>query len=245
MFASNTHITDLEATVGYTGDRFDGENLLEFRLLYSGRVLGASKNDTRAEMKHALRREFHPQLRQLWGSNRNLDQYARHHTRPWMIKNPDQVGIAQATFTNEQWRQIGIGCISENWQRGKYNFVPLVTEELGLRCRLDILFLRPESPQYVMKGGDLDARVKTIFDALRIPANLDETGASDPQEDETPFFCLLSDDKLISSLSVTCDDLLVLPKERNVNPNDTFLVVHVQLSMISRSSSTTLSYLFD
>jgi hypothetical protein len=77
------------------------------------------------------------------------------------------------------------------------------------------------------------------------PANLGETGGMGPQEDETPFFCLLSDDKLISGVSVTCDDLLVLPKERNVNPNDAFLVMHVQIKNISRTSSTTLAYLFD
>jgi hypothetical protein len=177
-------------------------------------------------MKHALRREFHPQLQQLWAGNKNLHEYARQHARHWTIENPDQVGIAKETFTNEQWRQVGIESISETWQLGKYKFVPLVTEELGLRCRLDILFLRPEHPLYVMKGGDLDARVKTIFDALRIPTTLEESGGIEPQEDETPFFCLLSDDKLISSLSVSCDDLLVLPKERSVNPNDAFLVVH-------------------
>jgi hypothetical protein len=65
-----------------------------------------------------LRREFHPQLRQLWASNKNLDEFARHRCAPWFNKHPDERALASATFTNEQFRQIGIECISENWQRG-------------------------------------------------------------------------------------------------------------------------------
>ena len=218
---------------------------MEFRLLYSGRVLGASRNNTRADAKHALRREFHPQLRQLWTRSKNLDEFARHHCAPWFNKHPDQRTVASNTFTNEQFRQIGINCISENWQLGSYRFVPLVTEELSLRCHVDILFLRPEDSRSVMNSGDLDARVKTIFDALRIPNSNAETGGMEPQDDETPFFCLLSDDKLISGVSVMCDELLVLPKERTVNPSDAFLTIHVKIRPTERTPKAPLAYLFD
>lgn len=201
---------------------------MEFRLLYSGRVLGASKKNTRADVKHALRREFHPQLRQLWASNKNLDEYARQNTSPYFEKHPG----THEGMTNEQFRQIGIQCISERWQRGGFNFVPLVTKQLSLRCSIDILFLRPEEPKYVIESGDLDARLKTIFDALRMPDNAVETGEMGPQEDETPFFVLLEDDKLISKVSIATDQLLVLPKERNTNPNDAFLVIQVHIKPV-------------
>jgi hypothetical protein len=62
------------------------------------------------------------------------------------------------------------------------------------------------------------------------PKTLEEAGGIGPQEDESPFFCLLQDDKLISEVSVTTDQLLVLPKERQVTPNDVFLVIHVHLN---------------
>src|SRR4051794_6192121 len=45
---------------------------MEFRLVYSGRVLGASRNNSRADVKHAIRREFHPQLRRLWQTKEPL-----------------------------------------------------------------------------------------------------------------------------------------------------------------------------
>src|SRR5205807_5039259 len=117
-----------------------------------------------------------------------------------------------------------------------YKFIPLVTEDLCLRCSIDILFLRPEEPILLMKGGDLDARIKTVFDALRIPSNLQEAGGIGPQEDEEPFFCLLEDDKLISEIRVVTDQLLVLPKEREMNQNDVFLVIHVKLVPIKTSA---------
>lgn len=201
---------------------------MEFRLLYSGRLLGASRENSRADVKHALRREFHPQLRRLWNSNHNLDQFARMtQMAPWMEKHP---GADLQKFTNADFRQAGIEAVSYQWERAGFNFVPLVTAGLCLRCSIDVLFLRPEEPRYVLQGGDLDARLKTVFDALRIPKNLAEAGGMGPQDDETPFFCLLEDDKLISQISVTTDELLVLPKERAANPNDVFLVVHVKLN---------------
>jgi hypothetical protein len=87
-----------------------------------------------------------------------------------------------------------------------------------------------EQSNYVMQGGDLDGRLKTLFDALRLPDNVAEAGGVGPGEDENPFFCLLQDDKSISEVSVTTDQLLVLPHEREVKPNDAFLVIHVQIN---------------
>jgi integrase len=75
--------------------------------------------------------------------------------------------------------------------------VPLVTADMGLRCSLDILLLRPEEDRFIFNAGDIDGQIKTLFDALRMPKDLKETGEVGPQQDETPFFCLLEDDKLI------------------------------------------------
>ena len=62
-----------------------------------------------------------------------------------------------------------------------------------------------------------------------MPKNLDETGGQGPQDGEEPFYVLLEDDKLISEVRVTTDQLLLLPKERELNQNDAFLVIHVKL----------------
>jgi hypothetical protein len=209
---------------------------MEFRLIYIGRVLAASRNDTRAALKHEIRREFHPQLRRLWQVNHSLrrvtkftgiEHYDANNPRDFTLENlgkPPDVEDAEDFYLS-----LGAEVIAKRWERNSYQFWPLVTEEYCVRCSLDILFLRPEEPGMLIRSGDIDARIKTIFDALRMPKNLDEAGGIGPQADENPFFCLLEDDKLISEVRVTTDSLLLLPREREVKPNDALLVIHVKL----------------
>jgi hypothetical protein len=52
---------------------------------------------------------------------------------------------------------------------GQFEFAPLVTKKLDLVAELDVLFLRPEPPGSVGHGGDIDNRIKTLLDSLRIP----------------------------------------------------------------------------
>jgi hypothetical protein len=97
-----------------------------------------------------------------------------------------------------------------------------------LGCSLDILFLRYDQPgQTLIQSGDIDNRIKTIFDALRIPKPGEYCG--EPQAEENPFFCLLEDDSLINHLSVTTD--LLLDPDKNVN--DVHLILTVKLWPIS------------
>ena len=62
--------------------------------------------------------------------------------------------------------------------------------------------------------GDVDNKVKFLIDALKKPDGKKELGAgtplgmATPQIDETPFFVLLQDDKLITHLAVRSDMLL-------------------------------------
>ena len=211
-----------------TGDPIESENLVEFRLLYSGRLMGATNTKTRADLKHEIRRQFHPQLRRLWQTNHGLQQLASYAISDlWRAQHPD---ADLRTFSDEDRRQAGIESIAMQWQRAGFSFVPLVTSPLALRCRIEILFLRPDEPRYVMESGDLDNRIKTLFDALRIPKNLDETSGMGPQADEAPFFCLLEDDKLISEVSINADQLLLLPNQQQINPNEAFLVIRVELN---------------
>lgn len=200
---------------------------MEFRLLYSGQLKGASKHDTRASMKHELRRIFHPQLRRLWNTNRNLKDFAQSSAEPYFKKHPE---AGRAPVTYEDRVRYGLEAISYNWERNGFRFVPLITDEFALRCKIDILLLRPDEPHHVMQSGDLDAKLKTIFDALRLPQSLKEADNMGPQDNETPFFCLLADDKLVSQVSIDANQLLILPDQQTIDPNDAFLVVHVQLN---------------
>jgi hypothetical protein len=120
--------------------------------------------------------------------------------------------------------------MGQQWNRCGFNFVPLVTPKLALRCSLDITLLRPEEDRFIFRQGDIDGQLKTLFDGLRMPENLGETGSMGPQEDEDPFFCLLQDDRLISEVRVNTDQLLLLPHEREVKPNEVHAVIQVRLN---------------
>ena len=203
-----------------TGDAIDREDLLEFRLLYEGELL-ASGNNGHPKAKHAIRRKLHPQLRRQWTLHSGLRQLAA---------NAGNQAAANIARTEPEWFEIGIGAIGKQWARNGYEFIPLVTAEHAVRCSLDILLLRPGEKTLLFTQGDIDGQVKTLFDALRIPDSLKEAGDMGPQEDETPFYCLLSDDKLISEVRVNADELLLLPTERRVKSCDAFAVIHVRLN---------------
>lgn len=91
---------------------------------------------------------------------------------------------------------------------GAYEFIPLVRESLHMACDLDITFLRPGEQGSVVAKGDLDNRLKTLFDGLRMPQESDMRFSHGIEQ---PLYCLMDDDKLITSLTVRSDRLLAPP----------------------------------
>ena len=82
----------------------------------------------------------------------------------------------------------------------------------------------------VSSSGDIDNRLKTFFDALRLPKNATELGDyAVPLDDETPFFCLPEDDSLITRVSVETDLLLDPPKAEPVDIHQVRLIVTVNI----------------
>ena len=106
---------------------------------------------------------------------------------------------------------------------GNCDFWPLVTEEHAVFCHLDILFLRSGKPGSVIVGGDLDNRLKTLFDALRVPRDSKEL----PEGIEDQMYrCLLKDDSLITGHSVTTDRLLLPASQDETQAR---IVIRVQI----------------
>jgi hypothetical protein len=176
-----------------------GEDL-EFTLVYEGPLL-AYKED-RAPHKQFIREQLHPQLRLLW----------QHKLPHWMNSNQVSGSIHRWEAGPPKVQQIA-------WQyrRGDYGFVPLVTEGLVVACKLDILFLRREvGLGRIVQGGDIDNRLKTLFDALRIPKDMSELGNRTIPDEDNPFFCLLEDDILITEVKIRADTLLT-PKKNDAD----------------------------
>ena len=169
---------------------------MEFRLTYEG----ALKANAGPVDKQILRRHFHAQLKILWeqipltGFKELLDPQA----------GPPQVSIIQKI--------------------GPFLFAPLVCEKIHLICELEITLLRPEPPGSVItQSGDIDNRLKTLFDGLRMPKDGELVAEDAPKSHETPFFCLLEDDNLITKVTVATDRLL----RDTRSTNEVLLVIRV------------------
>jgi hypothetical protein len=176
---------------------------MKFRLTYEGRLESSGNSGGKSRHKHEIRRAFHPQLKQLWQIEPNLINFRAH---PHYYEG-DKLNGGQGK--TPVWEAI-----SHAYQRCGYRFVPLAplpsgNREFSLLVGVDILLLRQGAPGTVMSQGDIDGRLKTLFDALRMPTNLSELGGYDaPGDEEDPFFVLLEDDKLLNHVSVETDTLL-------------------------------------
>ncbi len=82
--------------------------------------------------------------------------------------------------------------------------------------------------------GDIDNRLKTLFDSLRMPSPSQECGQESPGEAEDPFYVLLEDDETIANVSVTTDRLLQVPAEHEYTKDYSALVINVKLEPTRR-----------
>jgi hypothetical protein len=210
---------------------------MRFRLTYEGELRSNQRDpqggqyDRLATHKQGIRKKFHTQLQRLWETSKFLKEAGVDKTAVHL--RPSQVSAA-----------LGVGYtgllprpliplreyVSSNFESNGYRFVPLVCEEFSLLCSLDILFLRRDFPQGVVSAGDLDNRVKTLIDTLRVPKSANELkGHETPADGEDPFFCLLEDDDLVTSLSVESGMLLDPPVNGDGGDARVKLIIAVEL----------------
>lgn len=173
---------------------------MDFRLVYEGDL--KPKGKAKLPDIHRIRAAFHSQLEALW----KVDPLAR--LTGWQ-KPIDKRGNVTALH-----------------EVGDKRFITLVHESLSIRANLDILLLRAEAPEgSLINHGDIDNRLKTLFDALRAPTDTELRSLSDQLGTYDPMFCLLQDDKFITKVSVDVDRLL----RATPGTRDTLAIVKVNL----------------
>jgi hypothetical protein len=161
--------------------------MLNFTLTYDGPLASGGSSKPSAK-KQAIRRAFHPQL------------------RIWWETGPLAAALAEIDKTGWQVFKFNPMTVDPG-----FTFIPVLYPELNCACELDILMLKPENPGHFIKNnGDIDNRLKILFDALRMPTDKSEIPHNDtPSPDESPyFFCLLQDDSLITKVTIRADRLL-------------------------------------
>jgi hypothetical protein len=150
---------------------------MEFRLFYEGKLKGGQSKDKRHV--HDLRLTFHQQLQVLWRTE-PFSYYAEQ-----VLTNP----------TAPKW-------ISHLDIVGGFAFSSLIHSRAKLVAHLDIVLMRPSPPGSLFgHGGDIDNRVKTLLDALRLPKLLEIPSDWTQTKQEAPLHCLLEDDQLVTGLT--------------------------------------------
>ena len=164
---------------------------MEFTLVYQGPL----KANGSIKDKQNIRRKFHMQLAELWKQEPLSSHMQDNHV---LLKN---------IVTDDMPPSNSISIIQKI---DDFQFIPLVSSKLSLIAELDITFLRPEPPGCIVtQGGDIDNRLKTLFDDFRMPKESKEIPRDDsPKPNENPFYCLLEDDNLITKIAVRTDRLL-------------------------------------
>ncbi len=189
--------------------------LMKFTLIYDG-DLPASANKSKTTHVSRIRDEFHNQMVDLWDSHIVLRELAR-TARTRELISAGVFGGGPVIYSDERLpnfddpipplREGQIDLCAPIKVPNSAAYIPLVRKSLNLACALDILFLRHEDPgSLVLQGGDIDGRIKTLFDALRMPSEDEERVGGTPTAD--PLYCLLESDALISDLSVRTGRLL-------------------------------------
>jgi len=188
---------------------------MEFNLIYRKAI--PSGNNPDKQKKHQVREIFHPQLKRLW------QQFPLIHYKDYLKDIPYKEEFN--TYPNPT-----IDDYSDEFSVirtvGEFKFAPLICKGLGLYCEIEIKMLNAGSSK-VINHGDLDNKLKTLFDGLRYPNQLQEIPSNFSQEDEKPFYCLLENDDLIKKVSVSVDQLLY-PEEESDNVDLTLLHIKVK-----------------
>ncbi len=168
---------------------------MEFYLTYQGPL----KSNARPQEKHRIREYFRPQLDKLW--------------QILPLKDfRDLISLSPEAGKTNLVKKI----------EGK-PFAALVSSIIHMMCSVDITLLWPDEPGNIIKNsGDIDNRLKTLFDALSFPSSEQIKTLANLSESEL-FHCLLEDDKLISSVTVKtgmflkCDDTETANSEVTLN----------------------------
>ena len=171
---------------------------MEFTLYYRGRL---KANGSRID-KHRLRLHFSAQLYELW-------RHKGGNPRSFYSALPD----------------LAMDSVSK--VVGSCRFAALVTR--GQFAELEVVMLRPDAPgSIISQGGDIDNRVKTLLDGLRLPAVHELPRKAEPGSKDKVLLCLLEDDRLVTKLSVETQQLLDVDAE----PGTVVLLIKVRTRLL-------------
>lgn len=201
---------------------------MQFRLIYDGPLPSKGSQASR-RVVHQIRKVFHAQLLEFWQRHAFLKAFV--------------IGQTPKNFPDLSETVSVMSKMADKFARCGFRFLPLIRDSSGVACSLDILFLRREEPGALVHAGDIDNRIKVLFDALKMPDDCNQVAGCTPDANEDPFHCLLQDDRHITDFRVTTDRLL-LPCPFG-HEDDVRIVIHVTALVVRNTSDTWALFNYD
>ena len=165
---------------------------MKFTLIYEG-PLRASNKATK-ENKHAIRHTFDAQLQSLWAREPLLS----HRSEAIGEAPVDLVSSYEAARdgNDPDTSPDTVQCVGNGY------YLPIVNEKYNLLAEIGITWFRHKPPGSLHHIGDIDNRLKTILDCLQTPPPGQVVDRDEGNSPISPFYTVLEDDSLISSINV-------------------------------------------
>jgi hypothetical protein len=200
---------------------------MDFVLRYQGPLPTCGRNETRTKEKDRIRRQISPQLKDLWETHHHLKQLLPEVPNKAYLIRGSTLYDPNSSDDDPPPRRFG-HVLLRGWK-----FIPLVVRQRRWICELKITFLRRHDPGDLVQGGDLDNRLKTLFDGLRLPYQESEVPVGAQSGEDERCFCLLEDDALISDVSIETARLYG-PLAEKAQDADVDILMHVRIKKLSR-----------
>ena len=187
--------------------------VMKFSLIYEGEL----KSNGNPQHKQNIRECFRAQLKVLWQSDSlsGLFDYATGSKEASLTS----MGNVRIDFpANPEFRDGEGWCVN---RRGSI-FLPIVCKSLRTTAEIDIVWYRSERPGDFLPQGDIDNRLKTLFDAFQVPDENQLQIATVESSASDPYLTVLEDDALISRINVETKQLL-----KPHSDNDVLLLIDV------------------
>jgi hypothetical protein len=171
----------------------DEEYYLKLFLSYRGEL----KSNADAGSKHKLRLHFHPQLkRAILGS-----PYFLAHKETWVWPDMLESFAEMNGKTLNGHRFLSLA--------GDHVVGVDTSRRTNSTVELDVLILSPGPPGSLLnRNGDIDNRLKTLFDALQVPDSEQSKKLASEDIPDGLVVCLMADDLLVTDVRVSTGELL-------------------------------------
>jgi hypothetical protein len=165
-----------------------GDDAVDILLEYNDYIPAKKDGEEQSGVKQTIRRVFADTLRRTWRDSPQLSGWQKQgfvgaKRGPWAHEPDDQ---SVPFFMVPMFG---------------FSLIPLISWHNGLGCDLEIT-LKGDKRSALKRRGDIDNRLKVLFDALRMPLRHREVPGNMFGSGADQFFCLLEDDSLIRKFSV-------------------------------------------